>query len=341
MIKRGQSWWGWWQKKYFPLPEHAEVSLGGFTTEITARGRTQAFGAEALNGFATEVIAYSGSQVRLKGFTTTVEISGTMDVYGQARLSGFNTQITAHGFNGQVGYVQLGKPLTELSAYGGAQATLGSFTYSVESSGFNGATASVNLGGFNSTLEASARALDYGVAVLRPPEISTLWGVAELSGFNTTILARSHLVASSAAVYAMTISSAETTQYTNYDFQYIVRFNGLYYGVRSDGLYLLEGSTDNGDPISAKFKTSMMDFGTALHKRVPYMYIDTEYNTQVTPYAEGVATSTFEAAHDGRRVRLARGPRGRFWEFEVTNLGGNEMKVGSLEAYAQVLTRKV
>jgi len=168
-----------------------------------------------------------------------------------------------------------------------------------------------------------------------------LSGRVQLQGFTTQIVAGNKLVADNTVVYAVNISNAETTRYLNYNFDSIVRLVGQYYGVRADGLYLLEGSDDNGTPIDAKIKTKDIDFGTSRHKRVPYMYLDTESQTKVTTEVEGKSVASYNSGFGGRRTQLAKGPKGRYWAFEVTNINGDAMILGSLEAHAEVLRRKV
>lgn len=395
MIKRGQSWWGWWEKKYFPLPEHGEASLTGFTTTFVGAGSTF-YGRVAIRSFSTSLNARSGLSAKIKGPTLSLTASGTMDVFGvatldgptttlsavgyngnygaaeldeftfsfsgqagavaeldgftftftasagaQAELSDFSSDVTANGYIGSNGRAYLGKFASSLESYAGSIAAVTKFSSTLTATGFSGAAAGASLPGFSTILTASADTSTFGTAYLRPPTMVSLWGKAALTGFKTQILAGDNLVVNPAIAYAINISSAETTMYTAYDFSHIVRLGNDYYGVKSDGLYLLEGADDNGTPISSKIKTSMMDFGTAKHKRVPYMYIDTEDATMITPYVEGEVTNSFTSAFNGRRTRLARGPSGRQWEFEVTNVLGGEMTIGSLEAYAQVLVRKV
>ncbi len=137
------------------------------------------------------------------------------------------------------------------------------------------------------------------------------------------------------------MTSNETTIYTPYEFDSILRIFNKYYGVKSTGLYLLEGVDDDGVNIDVKIKTSMMDFGTALHKRVPYMYMDSDNDTLITPFIDDVPSEQHQSGFAGRRTKLGRGNSGRFWGFEVVNVEGNEFKLGSLEAYAQTLNRKV
>ena len=144
-----------------------------------------------------------------------------------------------------------------------------------------------------------------------------------------------------AIAYSMNIRTAETTQYTNYGFDYIVRFNANYYGVKPDGLYLLKAANDNGAIINASVVTSMMDFGTERHKRVPFVYLDSDTLTTIRPHVDGVAKHRHKSERSGRKVVLSKGDEGRFWEFEIQNVNGGDIKVGGGEFLEEVLSRRV
>ncbi len=150
--------------------------------------------------------------------------------------------------------------------------------------------------------------------------------------------------------YSVNVLHSELTVYSNYNFDKIVRFNGLYYGVSNDGLYLIEGVKDLEVNIKAHFKINRLDFGTSLHKRVPYLYIDSVDDTMVEPFTEEEIDSVndesrkvgdYLTVHNGRRCKLAKGARGRYWSFRVSNVNGSELDVRSLELFAEIGKRKV
>jgi len=151
-----------------------------------------------------------------------------------------------------------------------------------------------------------------------------------------SVVAQNNLVA-----YSMNIKTAETTTYSNFAFKFIIRLGHEYYGVKADGLYQLGGLTDDGTNIDARFKTAETDFGSTQLKRVPFVYLDSDTDTTISSIADGVANTAIASAHNGRRTHLARGPKGRFWQMEVSNVNGSELKVGALEMMADVLSRKV
>ena len=77
-------------------------------------------------------------------------------------------------------------------------------------------------------------------------------------------------------VFVMNITGDKpggTTQYENFRFNSAARIGGRYYGAGEDGLYLLEGDTDAGEPIESVFGLGQMDFGNPQLKTVTYCYL--------------------------------------------------------------------
>ncbi|UCV01143.1 hypothetical protein [Acidovorax radicis] len=77
-------------------------------------------------------------------------------------------------------------------------------------------------------------------------------------------------------VFAMNITSGKvggTTQYENYPFNSVAKIGGRYYGATDEGLFLLEGEDDAGDPIVSVFGLGQMNFGNPQVKTVTHCYL--------------------------------------------------------------------
>lgn len=62
------------------------------------------------------------------------------------------------------------------------------------------------------------------------------------------------------------------SEYTGYNFQSFAKMDGAYYGVAEDGVYLLDGDTDDGRDITARIDLGTHDFATSALKRMPAAY---------------------------------------------------------------------
>ena len=141
--------------------------------------------------------------------------------------------------------------------------------------------------------------------------------------------------------YVTNTKTKQTTRYNNYDFDHVVKFHGKHYGVKVDGLYLLEGNSDDGVQIESSFRINKNDFGVSQLKRVPYLYVDSDDDTDVTPHIDGTDSGfIYLAAFDGKRTKLGRGLKGRYWSFEFSSIGGIGFRVRGVEIEPEVMTRK-
>ena len=77
-------------------------------------------------------------------------------------------------------------------------------------------------------------------------------------------------------VFVMNITGGKpggTTQYKNYEFNSVAKIGGRYYGASSDGLFLLDGEDDAGEPVEASFGLGQLDFGSPQLKTVAHCYL--------------------------------------------------------------------
>lgn len=310
--------------------------------------------------------------------TATSYVSGTLAVTDWA--STFDTDSTAPSFTGYgAGYVALSQSAPMFTAHG-AGATIDDLVLNVSSfsgTSLAGTTSHVfeveQSQGFSAygagsisaeqTVSFTSIALTGGVARLIAEQSASFSGTGDvIAALGTIAVTQPAMVANYGAMvveqaqafsggsvvaqnnlvaYSMNIKTAETTTYNNFAFKFIIRLGHEYYGVKADGLYQLGGLTDDGTNIDARFKTAETDFGSTQLKRVPFVYLDSDTDTTISSIADGVANTAIASAFNGRRTHLARGPKGRFWQMEIANVNGSELKVGALEMMADVLSRKV
>lgn len=149
------------------------------------------------------------------------------------------------------------------------------------------------------------------------------------------------------------LNEGAPSEYRNYPFNGFAAFNGRYYGTADDGLYLLEGNDDDGDPIQASIKTALMDFGTGVLKRIPDVYVafvgsdklllkvvttGQRGEQQETIYTSSVPAGT--ALHNGR-IRIGQGLKSRYWQFELSNVDGAEFEIDEMAWRPMTLDRRL
>jgi len=143
---------------------------------------------------------------------------------------------------------------------------------------------------------------------------------------------------SNSIAYVLNVHTTESWKYTNYPFMHIIHIAGKPYGVKADGLYLLEGATDSGTAINGTVTSKDTDFGIFASKNVHEAYLNSDTATTIQPTVDGVlAPSAYPSSFGGRKVDIARGLEGRYWKFKIDNI----VKLEGLEITPVLRQRRV
>lgn len=142
--------------------------------------------------------------------------------------------------------------------------------------------------------------------------------------------------------------------YLNYGFNSFAAFEGRHYGAKADGIYLLEGDSDDGEAIRARLRTGLLDLGSPAIKRIPAMYVMASRSGDLvvkvlitTPEGRDEAhwyrlAGSATAKHRQDRVdRLDKGLEAVEFEFELVNLAGADFDIDSLHVLPAITSRRV
>lgn len=143
------------------------------------------------------------------------------------------------------------------------------------------------------------------------------------------------------------VTRAYTTRYTNYPFDRIVRFNNVYYGVASDGLYELDGDTFDGSPIVAVVQTAPTDFKAIEQKRPFSLYIGgrvgADFKVSVVSAEKDTNVYTYRPVDKtgarNYRTLFGRGIKARYLAYSLTNTDGGDFEIDDLSPEVTVLKR--
>lgn len=335
----------------------------------------------------TYVFAAEGSPLAANAFEGTMPF--TFRAFGGANGAAVMPKptVTGHGIVPAIGRATLTMPLPTVLSTGmggsyGRSTTVLPTPYPVV--GFSGAVLSVTLqDGY--VLVASGTAGAVGRAVLELPLYDLTasgydneFGIAEVempmlvptpSGVAILVSPRARLVAMGTAVvavdyeaYVATVpdsSSQESkpeephtyavTRYYNYPFNQIVRIGRRYFGVADDGLYLLEGTTDNGAAIPWAWRMCKTNFGSHNHKSVGSVYLGgrldggVKYKVVVgenTEYAYTHVTPR-DAQPQNYREFFGKGIKATYFAFELYDNAGRYMEVDNCEFEVAELKRAI
>lgn len=116
-------------------------------------------------------------------------------------------------------------------------------------------------------------------------------------------------------------------------------------GADATGIYVLSGTTDNGAEIDSIIESGKLDFGDASLKNLTDYYAGVEggkLKLTVTTESHSVSYHTTGTTQlRTTKVRLAKGAKGKYWRFRLTNVSGSSVKVDEQEIIVEAQKRRV
>lgn len=145
-----------------------------------------------------------------------------------------------------------------------------------------------------------------------------------------------------------TTEGGMVTRYSGYHFQSFAEIDGRYYGVRTDGVFLLQGTDDDSQAISAEVNFGGTDFGDAALKSLPNVYT----GVRVSDGALFLKVETIqgEFVYLARRVDsrmstqrfdLGRGLRDNWFDFTLVADGVTAFELDNIEFLPAVSKRRI
>jgi hypothetical protein len=152
--------------------------------------------------------------------------------------------------------------------------------------------------------------------------------------------------------YVCNTASRAFSTYANFPFNSLATIGGRAFGVADDGLYLLDGDDDDGDPIRSTVRIALTNLGTGKQKRMPSAYIGYSGGRLVLKAITTSATGEKEefwyaieerpaAAPRESRIPLGRGLKSVYWGFELVNVDGESFQLDSLQLFPMILERRL
>ena len=141
-------------------------------------------------------------------------------------------------------------------------------------------------------------------------------------------------------------SGGYVTHYSSYNFDAFAQIGGHYYGVAADGVYLLEGESDEGQAITARIDFGTQKLSSAELKSIPAVYAGMA-STQAATLVVGTRQGEYRYVQRGhaprlqtQRFDLGRGLRDTHYDFalEVPAAG---LELDNMEFGATKSTRRI
>jgi hypothetical protein len=150
-------------------------------------------------------------------------------------------------------------------------------------------------------------------------------------------------------VWSIDLDSLAGSMYEHYDFNSYADLEGVAYGAKADGVYLLEGDRDEGAiPIRASVDFGRHNMGTNLEKRVPHVYMGVATSGQLVlrVTVDGGPSYNYTALNPKDQQQVVRfdpgkGLKGSYWKFELFNVAGVDLDVDTIEFTPVIVPRRI
>ena len=145
-------------------------------------------------------------------------------------------------------------------------------------------------------------------------------------------------------VWVVNLATEASSQYDDFGFNSFFTHEGRHYGVASDGIYLLEGATDNGEVIESMVDFGINDCGLPHRKKILNVRIGT---TDGADTVLEVTTDTgtreykLERSKEGDffwRARMPHVQQGVYWRFVLKS--STQFELNSIDFAPANLTRR-
>jgi len=339
------------------------VSAGsGATLHITAPSPTLHFTAHNSYGeraaFITtpkpQLSIFGGGRAALTAPSPNLTSTATGTALAVANLTAPSPTVEALGTVSNVANISITIPGPNVLAYAGAVCSVTIAGVTVQATGTGGgvAHAAITIPLFQ--LDAQGTAQNHGGAnIFAPMPVISTGGVARLTiPMATLTVIGTATVTATYEAYALNLkhtaeTNDEVTHYTNFPFTHIVRYKDRYYGANSTGLYLLEGTTDDGAAIEWAFKTGMTDFDSSQLKTVTYAYFGGRMGPDATVSIYPSEPSGHTYSYNTPRGQTAQNYRQQFGKglkaryYAIGASGADALELDSLDLTVATLTRRI
>lgn len=150
-----------------------------------------------------------------------------------------------------------------------------------------------------------------------------------------------------AEVWVVNLANNATTTFEGYPFNSFATIGSRAFGVKADGVYLLEGDTDDGQPIKASVSYGKQDFGSSTMKHMSRAYVGASSTGKLYLRVTADGKTYTYAARDfsphiaQQRFDVGRGIQANYFTFELINNNGGDFEVDGVSFFAAEFKRRI
>lgn len=348
-------------------PSPTLSSYGGGNLNITAPSPRLNFAAHGSYGDNAAFVkppkitvsAYGGGRAALTAPSPNLTSTATGTALAAASLTAPNPTVEALGTVSNVANISITIPGPNVLAYAGSVCSVTIAGVTVQATGTGGgvAHAAITIPLFQ--LDAQGTAQNHGGAnISAPMPVISTGGVTQITIPMATLTAiGTATVVATYEAYALNLKHMprrdgtepidEVTHYTNFPFTHIVRYKDRYYGANTTGLYLLEGTTDDGAAIDWAATTHLTDLGYPEKKTVVSAYfggrLGPAETVTLTVGEKGDETYSYSTprgpAAQNYRQKFGRGVKTRYFGLGLS--GTQDFALDTVDLEVDKLTRRI
>lgn len=198
------------------------------------------------------------------------------------------------------------------------------------------------------TARGQARGAVTGAAVREAYRVKSVTGFPRFEarrsfGTASSVAAETYLTA------VMNAKNAAITEYSAHEFNSYAKIGSEYYAAGPDGVFLLDGSTDDGNNIDWRVLTGQMDGKDPGLKRLPEVLLGLRNTGQVrvsihpddnTEYAYMLPAVKLDTLHQ-HRVVPGKGMRSRYYAVELEGVNNSKVEIDSMQVNMTPTTRRL
>jgi hypothetical protein len=143
------------------------------------------------------------------------------------------------------------------------------------------------------------------------------------------------------------IKNKALTEYSNYNFNSMCMFNGVSLGANTLGIYKLDGTNDNGEPINWNIRTGYIDLEMKSKKRMKQVWFSYKTNgtlmlTVILPDGEQYEYDIEGYSDDeaGTRTKVGKGIKTKYAKLDIRSIGGSTVALDAIRLHYDTLNKK-
>jgi hypothetical protein len=154
-----------------------------------------------------------------------------------------------------------------------------------------------------------------------------------------------------ALAWVMNTETGGLSNYDNFGYDSIAEHNGKLYATSPNGIYEIDGETDDGRAIDAELQTGFLDFDRDEKKRLSDIYVSYTggaLECTLEPYTVANGTVyTYEMeereadAPRNNRIKVGKGVASRYWRFTFNNVSGADFQIHDVAVEAGISKRRL